>query len=321
MFPSEYFGRFPAFPEDNRVFCAMPFSERFNMRWDHVIKPGIAAAGLEAYRVDLSKTSDSIPLKILRDIGTCRLVFADVTSENGARNANVMYELGIAQAVRLPEEVIVFRSDSDRLPFDIAPIFADTYHPESAPGASETAAKQVTEAVVRALGSIDLSRHLTVARIVDLLDVACFEILAMNVRPPFLDFEPSIRPGGRAGDPRFISGISRLLELGVVQSKLPKFLELLETARNVPVHHQLGFEFTPLGREVIAEFTKRYYGSADKHEIFKEFLRVSIKNAHKDNKVQDDDLERMIKGIGDEDFQILREIADLIATKKPELPS
>ena len=63
--------------------------------------------------------------KRMDGITSSRLFLADVTSigkrdDVPIRNGNVMYEIGLAHAVRLPEEVLLFRSDSDRLLFDLA---------------------------------------------------------------------------------------------------------------------------------------------------------------------------------------------------------
>jgi len=275
MFPSEYFGLFPPFPESDRVFVAMSFADRFSLRWEHVIEPGIRAAGLDPHRVDLSKVADSIPLKILREIGTCRLVFADITTDNGVRNANVMYELGIAQAVRRPEEVVVFRSDSDALPFDIAPIFADTYKPDGGPGATVSAVEQVKQALLRSLQSIDLTRHLIVQRFVDSLDVATFEVLASYLPPPFQNAPTQLTLGKAVSDPRLLGGFSRLIAGGVLRTNLPDFMELYEKAEKKAIASEIVFELSPLGRAVAAEFTRRYYKGRSPVEAYREFVRIT----------------------------------------------
>jgi hypothetical protein len=80
---------------------------------------------LSAFRVNLSRKSDSIITEIVQNIAQCRLVLTDISttgwSRSGVRrsrpirNSNVMYELGIAHAARLPEEVIIVRADADHL--------------------------------------------------------------------------------------------------------------------------------------------------------------------------------------------------------------
>jgi hypothetical protein len=112
MYPKIFLEYFRDFERTNRVFVAMPFSPDFKPRWDDVFRPAIEAVGLEAFRVDMRKTGDSIQTEILQQISQAQLILVDVsTDETGHRNANVMYELGVAHASRLPDEVIIVRSD------------------------------------------------------------------------------------------------------------------------------------------------------------------------------------------------------------------
>ena len=62
--------------------------------------------------------------KVLNGVTDARLILCDISSVakvagNPFRNGNVMYEVGIAHACRLPEEVLLFRSDRDDLLFDV----------------------------------------------------------------------------------------------------------------------------------------------------------------------------------------------------------
>ena len=84
---------------------------------------------LEPYRVDISKSGDSILTDISDGIAHSQLVLADVSSigrdaitGNPYRNANVMYEVGIALACRQPSEVLLVRDDHDKFLFDVSTI-------------------------------------------------------------------------------------------------------------------------------------------------------------------------------------------------------
>jgi hypothetical protein len=84
---------------------------------------------LRALRTDISKTGDSILTEIIDGIAHSQLVLADVStigkdSVAGAsyRNANVMYEVGIALACRLPSEVLLIRDDEDKFLFDLSSV-------------------------------------------------------------------------------------------------------------------------------------------------------------------------------------------------------
>jgi hypothetical protein len=102
MYPAHGLQLFPPFPRNDRVFVAISFDPRLEQRWEQVIAAGIQDAGLEPFRVNIPKTSGSIPAEIIQGISQARLVLGDVTALDGIRNGNVMYEIGIAHTCRLP---------------------------------------------------------------------------------------------------------------------------------------------------------------------------------------------------------------------------
>ena len=117
--------------EIDEVFVAMSFHELFTERFEKVFRPAIESikvndVALRAIRVDESKTGDSIITDIIRGIAQARVVLADVSSfgssadgYNAHRNGNVMYELGLAHAVKSPSKVVIVRDDKDKLLFDV----------------------------------------------------------------------------------------------------------------------------------------------------------------------------------------------------------
>jgi len=117
-----------------QVFVAMSFSPEYKSRFKEVIAPAIRSlivdgVRLEPYRVDISKSGDSILTDISDGIAHSRLVLADVSSVGRDmvtgvpyRNGNVMYEVGLALACRHPSEVLLVRDDQDRFLFDVSTI-------------------------------------------------------------------------------------------------------------------------------------------------------------------------------------------------------
>jgi hypothetical protein len=117
-----------------QVFVAMTFAPQYQQRFDTVIAPAISAITVDAqrltaYRVDLSKTGDSILTDIIDGIAHSQLVLADVSSVGKDsitgipyRNGNVMYEVGIALACRHPSEVLLVRDDEDKFLFDVSSV-------------------------------------------------------------------------------------------------------------------------------------------------------------------------------------------------------
>ncbi len=112
----------------------MSFAPPYSRRFDEVIVPAIESITvggqrLKAFRVDISKTGDSILTDIVDGIAHSQLILADVSTigkdaVSGVpyRNANVMYEVGIALACRQPSEVLLVRDDEDKFLFDVSSI-------------------------------------------------------------------------------------------------------------------------------------------------------------------------------------------------------
>src|SRR5262249_37328055 len=157
---------FPPFPREETVFVAMSFHTKFEHRWKNVISPAIRDIGLEPSRVDSRKISDSILTDITLSIAHHRLIFGDISvmfvhEDEGrkypVRNSNVMYEIGLAHAVRLPEEVVLFRSDQEDLPFDVMNIRVNGYDPDGSP---DEARGKVRDALKEALREVDQSKNL-----------------------------------------------------------------------------------------------------------------------------------------------------------------
>lgn len=134
MHPNAFLKTFWQLQLKPQVFVAMSFDPHYRSRFENVIAPAVRSttangARLEPYRVDLSKSGDSILTEIVDGIAHSTLVLADVStvgsdSETGHpyRNGNVMYEVGVALACRQPHEVLLIRDDSDRFLFDVSTI-------------------------------------------------------------------------------------------------------------------------------------------------------------------------------------------------------
>lgn len=188
MYPHNHFSLFPPFPRANKVFVAMSFESRFDDRWKNVIAPAIASVSvdgklLEPHRVDTSRIGNSILSEILTGISTCRLIVAELTTmgfldKKPIRNGNVMYEIGIAQARRLPEEVLLFRSDSDGLPFDVTTVRVNKYDPEKEP---DHARELVARTIMEALEEIRISCHSAIKYAARGLDSTSWSVLTEAV--------------------------------------------------------------------------------------------------------------------------------------------
>jgi hypothetical protein len=184
VYPLHYFSGFPAFPTDGRVFVAMNFHPTFTPRWEQVIAPAVRAIKhggqrLEPHRLDVSRASDAMVTEILRGIGRATLVLADISATavldgKAVRNSNVMYEVGLAHAVRQPQEVILIRSDKSALDFDIAGVRVHSYDPDSNP---DEAKKWLSQLLMDSLTSIEAHRSLSLESAMRSLSAPAVQLL------------------------------------------------------------------------------------------------------------------------------------------------
>ncbi len=220
MYPFMHFGLFPPFPRNDKVFVAMDFACRFKPRWKNVIEPGIRDVlpknHLEPERVDQRPGGDCILSEILEGIGDYRLFVADITTIGKIcckpiRNPNVMYEVGVAHATRLPEEVILFKSDDDDLGFDIAHVRVYDYDPCGSPG---DAREFVTTTVTNSLEELDHAKNLAVRQAAESFNCYCWKVLIEA------DTKDPITPPPPYSPYRFlIPAVDKLLEIGALKIK------------------------------------------------------------------------------------------------------
>lgn len=264
MYPATWLGLFPPYPRSPRVFVAMSFDPRFRERYEVVIAPAVADVGLEPYRVDASNASDSIITDILEGIATSCLILADITSHDGHRNGNVMYELGIAHACRQAQEVLMFRSDRGKLPFDLNTVRVFDYDPDRKPAAARS---RVANMLSIALSEVDRRRGYTVQRAADSLDIpaiaalatadgalAVGESLGITSWHPFLPDVAGTEEGRR--------GVTRLLELGLLTARYRRSYPSTQSGHlnwyGRPLSEVLNYALTQLGEDVLREIAGRF---------------------------------------------------------------
>lgn len=110
----------------------MPFGKKptasgkaidFDAVYDQLIKPAIAAAGLDPLRADEEMTGGIIHKPMFERLILCEYAIADLTTAN----ANVFYELGLRHAIRPATTVLLFAKDTGQLPFDVASLRSIPY--------------------------------------------------------------------------------------------------------------------------------------------------------------------------------------------------
>ena len=286
MYPANFFGLFPPFPREKKVFVAMSFDKTFQRRWNEVIRPAVSeieldGVSLEPVRVDVRRISDSIVTEILQGIAHHLVVFADVTTigyvdDKPIRNANVLYEVGLAHAIRLPEEVILFRSDEDQLIFDITNVRVNLYHPDTDPS---NARELVINSINDALKEVDLKRHLSVRRAAESLDYPSWMVLA-KAQHGYVT-HPVMRTTGQViANTSRVRAIERLLDLGALKTEYVQVMpKILQSAGYDPAETALiRYYTTPFGSAIFEEGTARML-SPEIASILKEHFQNETKDS------------------------------------------
>lgn len=231
------------------VFVAMCFDAAYNSRFADVFTPAIQSITVEGTaltpkRVDLSATGDSILTEINDGIAHARLVLADVSSigrdsVNGRayRNANVLYEVGIALACRRPQEVILVRDDHDQFLFDVSVIPHATVDFTSPADAVDT----VSSLLRARLAEQQVERDARVERAFKALSNEEIYLLKPLSEKPDHTF-----PVAATSTLRNMPGLLRLLDVGVMQLMGP-------TSENEPI-----YGLTPIGRALAARVAREF---------------------------------------------------------------
>jgi len=124
MYPKHFFERFWESEQKNQIFVGTAFDTNLDARFS-VIDLVAKELGLDkAFRVGLDKEANSINDKIFDAIANSKMLIFDISddSRKGHINENVIYELGIAHAIREPSDIVIIKKKTDQkceLPFDI----------------------------------------------------------------------------------------------------------------------------------------------------------------------------------------------------------
>jgi len=139
MYAKFFFERFWEGDQRNELFVCMPFHDSFDNKFKNIIVPSSKKAGFEsAERVKENWEANVITDRIFDGIANSKMILFDLTDDPKSPcqfskqvNVNVLYELGIANAIREPEDIILIReSSSTQLPFDISGMNVNFYKEE-----------------------------------------------------------------------------------------------------------------------------------------------------------------------------------------------
>lgn len=105
-------------------FVVMPFADPIGGYYDSLYKPAIEKAKLKPDRADSDiYGTGKIIDQIWKGINSARVLLAELTG----RNANVLYELGLAHALHKPVVLICSKGNEEDVPFDLRHVRAIYY--------------------------------------------------------------------------------------------------------------------------------------------------------------------------------------------------
>jgi hypothetical protein len=140
MHPSDFFENAPAV-KGAHCFVVMPFKASFSDEVYVEIGSALKDLGITCHRADEDIHGGVVMTDVLRGLAEAELVIAELTGNN----PNVLYELGIAHAVRCETSVLLITQDIEKVPFDLKHYRLLSYE-LGAPGFSELR-KRLTEMV------------------------------------------------------------------------------------------------------------------------------------------------------------------------------
>jgi len=181
MYPKHFMEQFWQGEPYNKLFVAMSFRPSFDSRFFDIIDPAAREAGFEsAYRADEWRDSNAITTKIIDGIANSRMVLCDLSDEvQGHVNGNVLYETGIAQAIREPHSVILIRDqDPEKADFDVRGFKINR------PPDGKLTKPWLVDVLKGALGEIDWARSKRIEAIAHSLDDGCLILIDMYGRNP-----------------------------------------------------------------------------------------------------------------------------------------
>lgn len=124
MYPKHFFERFWEGEQKNQLFVGMPFDESVDTNFNIVDNSAKLIGFEKAFRVGIETEANSINDRIFDAIANSKMLLFDLSDDNRTKeiNNNVIYELGIANAIREPFDVVLIRKKTEnklKLPFDI----------------------------------------------------------------------------------------------------------------------------------------------------------------------------------------------------------
>ncbi len=196
-----------------------------------------------------------------------------------------MYEIGLAHSVRLPEEVLIFRSDSDHLLFDVANVRVNSYDPDGDPPGARSV---VQDAIIESLKELDLRRNLAVKAAAHSLDSTGWRVLSMAAINNGVHHFQTKSIAQALGHWANNAAIVRLLELGALETdyiKLtPELVKEFGKQSDASAEHLLQYRTTAFGNAVLQYVANEMVGtSPETQSLLTEMIEQNAETAERND--------------------------------------
>jgi len=124
MYPKHFFERFWESEQKNQIFVGLPFDGEVDNTFNLINEIATELGFEKAFRVGIETEANSINDRIFDAIANSKILIFDLSDDTRTKeiNHNVIYELGVANAIREPFDIILIRKKNEnktKLPFDI----------------------------------------------------------------------------------------------------------------------------------------------------------------------------------------------------------
>jgi len=237
MHGKHFFENFWNSEQKNELFVCMPFNNSFDDKFKKIDNVAKKLGFDKATRTKEGWMANDIVHEILDGIGNSKTLLFDVSNipETSRVNENVLYELGIADAIREPEDFLLIREKSDiKLPFDVSHIRYNEYEGDL----QESWLKEKLEEVLKGQNWFKSRRIEAAAKSID---SAGFDLI-LKLYPTNLVNEDHFNDLSIGDNPIAKLAILRLIDLGIIWFATENLGE---------GKYGYAYHWTPFGREVI----------------------------------------------------------------------
>ena len=255
MNTKSFLENFWATSQKNELFVCMPFCKEFNPKFQRIRKVAKKVGFDDAKRTQENVIASDIVHEVLDGIANSKTLLFDLSDDPKIShaepelhniNGNVLYELGIATAIREPEDILIIRETTEskiyKYPFDISHTRINPYPKSGLKG------KWLENKLMEVRRGQDWSKSRRVREIAKSIDSVGFQTLILNIWALSPEGSDNFYDADIHNDPKVKLAILRFIDLGMLTFAV---VSMFEEVSPPTVRYEFSYHWTPLGRAVI----------------------------------------------------------------------